>query len=119
MDSRNVRQICARVVSAAFLFAALSGAKCWGGDCNCLEKGGIASEITGNHGHSLDVPAADFVSHSEPTYTYSIRGTATHDHQVTFTGSQLEVVSRYNSATVTSTVADGHTHDVTLDCNCL
>jgi hypothetical protein len=87
-------------------------------ECSCFESGGIASEITNNHGHELNIPAADF---SDPVDgTYSIKGSADHDHQVSFTGEDLEIVSGYNSKTVTSTSGgtDGHTHEVTLDCGC-
>lgn len=87
-------------------------------ECSCFESGGIASEITNNHGHELNIPAEDF---SNPVDgTYSIKGSADHDHQISFTGEDLEIVSDSNSKTVTSTPGgtDGHTHEVTLDCGC-
>ena len=87
-------------------------------DCSCFEAGGLASEITDNHGHRLDVPAEDFTNPTDGTY--SIRGDADHDHQVSFTGEELEIVSGYNSKAVMSTPGgqDNHTHMVTLDCGC-
>jgi len=110
MKTRKLLLVC--------LLAPLSLAPiCNGGEtCDCFEYGGIASEITGNHGHDLEVPAADFTDPVDGTY--DITGTADHSHEVTFTGEQLETVSGLNSATVESTVGAGHTHMVTLDCSC-
>lgn len=87
-------------------------------DCSCFKFGGIDSEITKNHEHSLEIPAEDFNNPHDGTY--SIKGEADHDHKVTFSAEDLEIVSGNNSKTVTSTQggSDNHTHEVTLDCSC-
>lgn len=92
--------------------------RCSENECSCFKYGGVDSEITSNHGHKLEVPAIDF---NEPhDKTYSIKGTADHNHEVSFTAEDLQVVSGSNSKTVTSTPGgtDNHTHEVTLDCGC-
>lgn len=87
-------------------------------NCSCFDVGGIASKISDNHDHILDIPASDFTNPVDGTY--SIKGEADHDHEVSFTAEELEIVSNNNSKTVISTPGgtDGHTHEVTLDCGC-
>jgi len=95
-----------------------TGCDMFNGDCSCKDYGGIASEITNNHGHELFVPSGDFENPTDGIY--SIKGDADHDHQVSFTGQELMIVSDNNSKTVNSTAGgtDNHIHVVTLDCNC-
>jgi hypothetical protein len=75
-----------------------------------------ATAISNNHNHALTIPAADV--DSMVSKTYSIMGTATHDHQITLTPAQLAQIKVMNAITVTSTIggAPSHTHDVTVDC---
>lgn len=106
-------------IAAAALSLMLSGAGCnfrESGSGPATEVGGLASEITGNHGHELRVPPEDFAApDAGASYSYSIKGKAPHDHTVVFTGQQLIIVSGFNSATVASSATEGHTHQVTLD----
>jgi hypothetical protein len=73
-----------------------------------------ASSISNNHGHSLTIDEADLDSATDKTY--SIMGTASHDHTVTFTVAQLGMLKNGQSVMVTSSVGAGHTHDVTAKC---
>jgi hypothetical protein len=75
-----------------------------------------ATAISGNHGHSLTIPAADV--DSMVSKTYSIAGTAGHDHTITLTPAQLAQIKLMNAVTVTSTIggSPSHTHDVTVNC---
>jgi hypothetical protein len=75
-----------------------------------------ATAITANHNHALTIPAAD--TDSMVAKTYSIMGTATHDHEIMLTPAQLAQIKTMTSVTVISTVggSPGHTHDVTIDC---
>jgi hypothetical protein len=89
-----------------------SGNAGFGAGCN-------ANTVSGNHGHKLNVPTADLTL-TDPK-TYSIQGTADHDHTVTLTAQQLQDLKNGLSVTVTSstttTVAFGaHAHDVTTKC---
>lgn len=79
-----------------------------GGASTCANNG-----ITGNHGHSLMVPAADFGGPGDKTY--DITGTAAHSHTITLTAAQRTTILAGTSLTVTST-SSGHTHDVTVTC---
>ncbi len=79
-----------------------------GGASTCASNG-----ITGNHGHSLMVPAADFGGPGDKTY--DITGTSAHSHTITLTAAQRTTILAGTSLTVTST-SSGHTHDVTVTC---
>ena len=83
-----------------------------GGGAGGLSCG--ASTITNNHGHTLTIDEADLDSTTDKTY--SIMGTASHDHTVTFTSAQLGMLKSGQSVTVTSSTGSGHTHDVTAKC---
>jgi hypothetical protein len=69
------------------------------------------SGILGNHGHLLTILRADL--DSTVPKTYSIAGSGTHDHTVTFSVAQLQVLKAGGAVTVVSSVGDGHTHSVT------
>lgn len=74
------------------------------------------SSIAENHGHKLVIPVEDLESTSPKTY--SIIGTADHDHQVTFDVQQLAELKAGVSINVTSN--DGgqtHDHDIAVKCS--
>jgi hypothetical protein len=78
-----------------------------------------ATGISNNHGHMLTVPTADLsltVSKS-----YSIQGTAGHDHSVTLTAQNFADLKNGLSVTVISTSTDAapyglHPHTVAIKC---
>lgn len=72
------------------------------------------SNITNNHGHSLTVPRADVTAAAEKTY--SIKGTAGHDHKITLSATDFGTLGNNKTVTKTSTSGGGHTHDVTVSC---
>jgi hypothetical protein len=80
-------------------------------DCNA--NGATAGAITGNHGHSLKVPVADFADGLQ--HVYDITGFATHTHTVTLSATQLATVKSGGMVTVTSSI-NVHMHDVTVVC---
>ncbi|MFO0595247.1 MAG: hypothetical protein U0228_08080 [Myxococcaceae bacterium] len=80
---------------------------------NCSTNGATASAITFNHGHTLMVPAADFVATGDKIY--DITGSALHAHSITLTAAQRATILAGGMVTVTSTLT-GHTHDVTVVC---
>ena len=78
-----------------------------------------ATLISANHGHSLTIPAADV--DSTVSKTYSIMGTADHDHTITLTPAQLAMIKVMSAIVVTSTIGGSmnfpsHTHSVTVNC---
>lgn len=87
-----------------------------GGTPSCADFGARASAIAGNHGHVLAVPKADFVAPA--THTYSIMGTADHDHEITLTGTQLMDIAAGMSvqAVTTDGGTPAHSHSVTVVC---
>ena len=81
--------------------------------------GSSGAEITGNHGHVLTVPTTDLTSTT--ALTYSIMGSATHDHLVTLSPADLAQLHSGGTVTVVSSVTDAptfgpHSHGVTVTC---
>ena len=81
--------------------------------------GASGAEISNNHGHLLSIPSTDLSSTTDKSY--SIMGTATHDHTVTLTAAQLAALKAGQVVTVTSTVTDApvygsHSHNLTISC---
>jgi hypothetical protein len=81
--------------------------------------GSSGSEITSNHGHVLTVPTADLTSIT--AMTYSILGSATHDHVLTLLPDDLAQLNFGGTLTVTSSLTDAptfglHSHGVTVTC---
>jgi hypothetical protein len=105
-------------------FLALFGGGTNGGDINDNPEpaptcGSSGSEITGNHGHLLTVPTADLTSIF--AMTYSIMGSATHDHSLTLSPDDLAQLNFGGTVTVVSSVTDAptfgsHSHGVTVTC---
>jgi hypothetical protein len=82
----------------------------------CVSSG---SEITDNHGHLLTVPTAELLSLT--AMTYSIMGSATHDHSLTLSPDDLAQLNSGGTVTVVSSVTDAptfgrHLHGVTVTC---
>lgn len=82
-------------------------------DGDCLANGTNTS-IGSNHGHSLTVSKQDVEDATEKTY--SIEGSAGHDHMVTITSSQFASLKSNQSITAASTSSGGHTHNITVSC---
>jgi len=76
--------------------------------------GSSGAEISGNHGHILTIPVADLDAATDKSY--SIMGTATHDHMVTLSPAQLAQLKGGQSVTVTSTLTNAHSHNLTIIC---
>ena len=70
--------------------------------------------IASNHGHVLAIPAADLDSATDKSY--SIQGSGTHDHTVTFTAGLLQMLKNGQTVMATSTQTNSHTHSVTVSC---
>ena len=63
----------------------------------------------------LTIAAADLDSTVEDK-TYNILGTASHNHTVTFTPTQLQMLKAGQRVTATSSTNLEHNHDVTATC---
>ncbi|MEO6280932.1 hypothetical protein [Roseateles sp.] len=70
--------------------------------------------ISGNHGHSLSIQAADLNSTS--ALSYSIQGSASHAHMITLSPTQLASLKAGQSVTITSTTDSSHDHSVMITC---
>jgi hypothetical protein len=73
--------------------------------------------FSSNHGHTLNIPAADVAAGT--TQTYDITGSADHGHTVTVSGvlfSQLQAGDTVMVGSTASDTGDGHNHDIALRC---
>jgi hypothetical protein len=69
--------------------------------------------ISANHGHSLSIPIADKMAGAAKDY--DIKGSADHSHTVSLTAADWADIDA-GSLTVTSSVTNGHSHDVSISC---
>jgi hypothetical protein len=110
-------QACGGGGSSSAGSATVSGA--YGGNPASAGCGSSGTQITGNHGHVLTVLIADL--DSATAKTYSIMGSATHDHTVTLTPADLAQIKSGGTVTVVSSVTDApilgsHSHGLTVSC---
>jgi hypothetical protein len=70
--------------------------------------------VSANHGHALTIPEKDFKIGEQ--VTYSLHGTADHDHQVVITDSEFERLKRGETISMFTTGGDQHTHSLTIRC---
>ncbi len=73
-----------------------------------------AATIAANHGHVLMVPAADVTAAADKSY--SIMGTATHNHTVMVTAANFATLKGRGTLTLTSSDSGGHNHMITVMC---
>ena len=81
---------------------------------NCLLNGAVASNISGNHGHTLTVSKADIEAGADKTY--SIRGSANHDHEITISATDFANLKNNMQVGENSTTVQSHSHTVTISC---
>jgi hypothetical protein len=118
----NPRETTMPISRKAFLIQLTAGgwllASCGGGGGDDAggnpPGGGCAATISGNHGHTLAIPAADL--DSTTARTYDIQGSAGHSHSVTFTAAQLAQLKAGATVAVTSTFTIDHEHQVSERC---
>ena len=82
-----------------------------GGGTECLSP---ATSIGGNHGHTMEVSAADVEAGAEKTY--DIQGSSGHPHSVTITADQFATLASELSLSVESTTDSGHSHTIMVTC---
>jgi hypothetical protein len=81
-----------------------------GGACNPVET------ISANHGHSVNVTAAEVAAGA--MMTYDIQGSSTHSHEITIGPTLFGMLQDGRGISVESTPGpgDGHTHSVSISC---
>ncbi len=105
--------------TAATVGAAL--AACGGGDADPIDASppsctdnGARSIIPYNHGHTLEIPAADIAAGTERSY--DITGGADHSHTVTLGDAEMATLATNAGVQVMSSVGGGHSHTIDLRC---
>lgn len=81
---------------------------------DCLTNGANATAISSNHGHTLVVSKADIDAGSQKSY--SIRGSAGHNHTIALTSANFNTLKTAKSISVESSRDSSHRHDVTVSC---
>jgi hypothetical protein len=84
-----------------------------GAMASCLANG-TAAAISNNHGHVLNVSAADVAVGLDKTY--DIQGTASHTHSVTVTAAMFAQLAANTGVDPTTTVTDLHSHTILITC---
>jgi hypothetical protein len=83
---------------------------------NCLSNGtSVAILVQHIPNHTLTIPTGDLSSTNSITYTLADNG-AGHTHTVTLTAQDFANLRSNQGIAETSTLVDGHTHSVTVDC---
>jgi len=114
------RKLFLRQMGGGCLTLVLAGCGGGGGDDDEVVKPPAVTHcnnflFSGNHGHALEIPAADLDSLTDKSY--SIQGTATHDHPFTLTAANLARLKAGQAILVVTTgVTFEHTHDVSGSC---
>jgi hypothetical protein len=75
--------------------------------------GDVAGAISGNHGHTAVVTAAQITAAN--SVTLDIRGTATHPHSVALSAAEVGMIGNQQRVSKTSSSDDGHSHAVTFN----
>ncbi len=83
------------------------------GEGLCFQNGAKA-RVDGNHGHELVIPKEDIAAGTQKTY--SIQGTADHDHRVTVTSMDFSNLQGDGYAAEFSSDTGGHTHKLVIGC---
>jgi hypothetical protein len=90
-------------------------AACGGGNNDSSSGAGVCSAtISANHGHALNITAADKMTGAAKDY--DIRGTASHSHTVSLSAGDFAMLSSGDTVNVTSSVSQGHSHDLSIKC---
>lgn len=80
---------------------------------SCVDNG-TRVNISSNHGHTLEIPAADVMAGA--ARTYDITGSGDHSHSVTISAAQMAMLAANSSIQVTSTAGGAHTHSISVSC---
>jgi hypothetical protein len=75
--------------------------------------GDVAGTISGNHGHTAVVTAAQITASN--AVTLDIRGEATHPHSVALSAAEVGMIGNGQTVSKTSSNDDGHSHGVTFN----
>ena len=80
---------------------------------SCLDNGTRAI-IPYNHGHTLEIPAADIAAGSQRNY--DITGGADHSHSVTVSAADMATLAGNRSIQVMSSIGGNHSHMIDVRC---
>lgn len=94
-----------QLAAVLFTVAACSHGKC--------VKNGAIGEISGNHGHSLNVPAAQVKAGVGGAYTLT---GGDHQHTIMLTDADMKKLAQDEPVVTRATSIQGHTHEVHVSC---
>jgi hypothetical protein len=90
-----------------------SGSGSGSGSGTTAANGDKIGDISGNHGHTATITAAQLSTGG--TLTIDIRGNATHDHTVSLNGAEVASIAAGTRVAKGSSSNDGHSHTVTFN----
>lgn len=80
---------------------------------NACTKNGAMADLSGNHGHAIDVPA-DHVKRGIGG-TYAVRG-GEHEHVIVLKDEDMKKIQRAESVKTRTSSVNGHVHEVEVKC---
>lgn len=97
---------------AALALVVLPLAGCKGAESTCLKQGARA-EISGNHGHAVEIPA-EHVRRGVGG-TYPLKGTE-HEHVFVLRDDDMKELAAGHSVKTRASSVNGHTHEIEVRC---
>lgn len=81
-------------------------------DSKCVQNGTLV-ELSGNHGHTVDIPA-DGVKRGIGG-TYAVKG-GDHEHAIALKDEDMKKLQAGQPVTTRTTSVNGHVHEVSISC---
>jgi hypothetical protein len=103
------------MATGAAMFLAIGAAGCKSEPASKCVTNGTVVEISGNHGHTANVPAADVKRGIGGTYPLA-KGTADHAHVFVLKDSDMQKLQKGETVTTRSSSVNGHVHELAIRC---
>jgi hypothetical protein len=115
----NRRRFLSQATTALLLIPIVGVASCGGGSTSSGDNAGCngvdtVSTVVDAHTHAVCVLTSDLMAPPAAGATYTSTTTLSHSHTITLTTAQLTSINSGQTVTVTSSLADGHSHDFAI-----
>jgi hypothetical protein len=114
MSNGLVRRTLGPIAALAMVFG-LGAFGCKSEPASKCVTNGTVVEISGNHGHTADVPAADIKRGIGGTYPLA-KGTADHQHVFVLRDADMQKLQKGEAVTTRSSSVNGHLHELAIRC---
>jgi hypothetical protein len=121
MGDMNRREFTAQAVLALLSGVTITISGCGGGNGGGgpanptppLGPGDEAGSISGNHGHTAVVTAAEIMAGN--SVSLDIQGAGDHNHRLSLTATEVTQIGAGQRVSKTTSLTDSHTHEVTFN----